>query len=270
MAYTSTDQVRRHLLTPGPLADTAIEQAIVLTDTDWVTFYTGPVLGDSLHVYRRREAAPTRLTTKLTNGTVVLPVTALMPDSVHIANNSSLAEEYIENDDFVVDYATATISRKSNGQLTENHAVTIWYRVRTEYQVDEDYQVEWETGRVRRLAGGAIGSGETVTVRYQPQAAVFPDDIVAQATAEANQFIAATIDPNRDFGANPHLALAATYHAVAIICHIVATRDLISRTASGALASAWLALAKTHHDLSQELIDSFRPPLAGPSQPRAV
>ena len=120
------------------------------------------------------------------------------------------------------------------------------------------------------MSSGEIGDGEIVLLSYTPQLASFPDDIIAQATDEANQFVAAAIDPNKEFGANPHLGLAATYQAVALICRIAATRDLIAGTGTGSIASAWLSLADTHQQLSRDLIDSFRPPVTRPNQPRAV
>lgn len=270
MSYTTTEQVRRHVLDSAPVTDSTIEQPFTLGATEWTSFHRGPVKSDSVRVAARRSDPPTRISAAFTGDLLSLPAVGICRDSVMVASDSSLGIEFIENVDYTVDYVSAAIVRKAGGAIAAGQSVSVWYRPRFEYAIDSDYQLDSEGSRLKRLTSGTIGDGETVLVSYEPQQSSFPDDVIAQATDEANQFISAAIDPAKEFGADAHLALTATYHAVALICRIAATRDLIGGAGSNTLASAWLKLAETHQQLSRELIDSFRPPATRPNQPRAV
>jgi hypothetical protein len=204
----------------------------------------------------------------LIDGSAVLPNAPIRPDSLVVASDSSLGYTYLENRDYSVDYADGTVMRKPDGELAADQAITVWYRSEHRYISDADYQLDPERGRIRRLAGGKIAAGETMLLRYLPRYGAFPDDVIEQATSEANRLIEATIDPQKQFGADPMLSQAATCTALAIVCRAAATRDLAAGTGQDRNATVWLTLAEAYSRQSAQLLSTFRPPTPRPKTPQ--
>ena len=268
MAYTTIAQVRAHVLNTAPVRTDALEQPLVLVGTDWHSFYSGPVLAPSVVVASRQTDDLHRSIVTLLDGTASLPNPPLQSDSIVVASDSSLGHTYIENRDYCIDYQSGRLTRKADGEIAINQTVTVWYRNEHRYIRDTDFQADSPRGRLRRLSGGAIADGETVLLRYEPSYGAFPDDVIEQATAEANRLIEATIDPQKQFGADPVLSLAATYAALVTICRTAASRDLVSGTGLDRAATVWLNLADCYQRQSQELLTAFQPPPARPNPPR--
>lgn len=268
MAYTTIAQVRVHILNAAPIHTEAVEQLLTLSGTDWHPFYAGPVASASITVASRLTDSLTRLTVNLIDGSVLLPNPPLQAESLVVASDSSLGRTYLANRDYHIDYRTGRITRKADGSLTASQMITVWYRSEHQYVRDLDFQIDSARGRLRRLSNGAIADGETVLLRYEPSYGAFPDDVIEQATAQANRLIEATVDATKEFGADPVLSQAATYAALAIVCRTAASRDLAIGTGLDRSATAWLQLAESYQKQSQELLAVFRPPAVRPNPPR--
>lgn len=268
MAYTTVAQIRTHLLPAAPVHTTPLVQQLTLAGTDWLTFFSGQVQPDSLSVGAFRNDSLLRRTLALIDGQVTLPEAPILPKSLVVASDSSLGLTYIENADYVVDYASGTLARKPGSALAAGQTITVWYRKVHRYAVDEDFLIDAERGRIRRLAAGSIADGETVSLSYLPRYGVFPDDLIEQAAATANRLIEATIDPQKQFGADPVLAQAAAYAAMATICRAAASRDLLVAPGRDRNATVWLTLADRYREESTKMLAAFRPPTPRPKPPQ--
>jgi hypothetical protein len=83
----------------------------------------------------------------------------------------------------------------------------------------------------------------------------------------ANSLIAAEIDPEGRFGADPNLGAAATYRALEIVCSSSSARELSRQRGESRIAQSWLQLAEQYNRQASRLIQEFRPKLSGPKSP---
>ncbi|MBD3402794.1 hypothetical protein GF420_07850 [candidate division GN15 bacterium] len=267
MSYTSSQQVRSHLVAHQPVAQAVLNQSLVLSGADWISFYSGPVAADSLVVKGRRSGHVHRTVVTLDETPVSFGTSHLENGSVVVASDSSLGTVYVENRDFVIDYQRGEIVAKPEGDLSAGQLVTIWFAAFHPYTVEQDYRVDAEHGQVRRVPSGAIADNETVVIDYTPVYQSFTEQIVDNAVTEANGVVERLVDPSREFGADPTLSLAATYRALAIICRTAATRSLSLGHGSDRVALAWLRLAEDYADRADTFLADFRPPPTGPKPP---
>lgn len=267
MSYTNIDQVRYHLPSAGIIAERISDQKFTLSGEDYVPFFGGAVEDTSLLVKSVRNEALQRQTVTLAAEGNVLAAGPPVPGSVVVAFDSSLGVVYVENSDYSIDYATAKLTVKDDGELSIGQTVVVWIAVFTIYTSGVDYQVNFEKGEIRRLAGGGIAAGETVYLDYCPVYRSFSDEILKNAVTEANGTVEREVDSEGQFGADPALVSAATCRALAIICRVAAARELTLAPGSERKAQVWLQLAETYAAQSDKLLKSFRGPCAGPSAP---
>ena len=267
MSYTNSELVRNHLVTSLAVSPRIYDQMLILTGDEYRTFFGGAVENDSLLVQSLQSNDLTRLTITLAEPVTVLPASAIVRGSVVLASDSSLGIIYIENRDFVIDYAAGEITIKEGSQLTAGQQATIWYLPCYFYSVGSDYQIDADRGRIRRLTSSEIVSGETVFIDYTPVCVQITDEIVANAVSEANGLIEREVDPDRQFGADFVLQAAATSRALDIVCRTAAARELSSFVGSDRTATGWMKLADHYARRSEQLLSSFRPPAAAPKPP---
>jgi hypothetical protein len=262
VSYASIKQVRSHLVDNRPLADAVYNQAVVLTGTEWIRLFGGAIDPVSVAVKGRRSSQLTRVALVVGPVPVSVGASDLEVGSVVVASDSSLGHVYRENIDYTVDYIHGKIVVRTDGELVDGSPVTVWYGSYEPYQRDTDFHLDAENGSIRRLVSGRIVNGELVLVDYRPVYASFADEIVETATAEANGVIERSVDPGREFGADPSLSLAATYYALAIVCRAAASRAL-GAGGGDRLAPAWMKLADDYAARSEERLREFRPAVGG-------
>ncbi|MFH1300833.1 MAG: hypothetical protein ABIK07_07200 [Planctomycetota bacterium] len=185
-----------------------------------------------------------------------------------MASDSSLGTIYTENTDYVIDYRNGTLTIKSGGTLSTGMTVTVWYAVFHLYEKGVDFDVRGSMGDLRSLASGNIADGQTVLLDYNSLRESLSEENLADAVAAANGLVEREVDPDRQFGADPTLRIAATYRALEIICRTAATRELSHSTGHDKVALAWLKLADDNALQSDKLMRFFRRPESGPSAPR--
>lgn len=268
MPYTTTEQVRPYLVDDFPLFEKVFDQPLVLTGTDDHAFYGGAIAGTPT-VKSLRALTPSRIDLTIAAEGNVLTAFPLVRHGVIVASDSSLGTVYIENVDYTLDYTSSAVRLKSGGLLSVGSKVTVFYTAYHPYVAGVDYIFDLESRSLRRLGNGGIADGETVLVDYTPSSSLLTEEILAAAVASANALIEREVDPLGQFDADLTLGAAATYRALEIISHAIASRQLCSthRNNSHQLATAWLELAKTYDARSRELLAQFRPPLAGPVSP---
>jgi len=267
MLYTSVDKVKQHLISVFPVREVVFDQPVILTDTDFVTFFGGSIDESSLAVKSFQQNNLKRISVSLGISSTSLPDELLMRDSVVVASDSSLGTIYTENVDYIVDYARGVITIKTGGALSSGQAVVIWYGLYVKYSASSDYVLNAADGSLRRIASGDIASGETVLLDYAPIIQSYNDVVIQNAVDEANAIIEKTVDPGRQFGVEPVLQTAATYRAVEIVCRASAARELSSRSGQYNVALAWLKLAEEYAAGADDLVQSFRPAFQGPAAP---
>jgi len=266
MAYTSPELVRRHLAS-YPVSTRVYDQSLVFENDEYLAFFGGAVQEGTVLVKSIQSHQPTRSEFVVSAPTLVLDSSPLVPGSVVVASDASLGTVYMENVDYAADYAQGKLFVKGGGNLQTGQTITLWYQPYALYVEGVDYRVEPERGRIKRLVSGNIGVGETVYLDYAPVSGGYSDELVNTAVAEANGLVERAVDPDRRFGADPILQLAATYRALEIICRSSAIRILGSTPGSAKTAVAWMHLADVFADRANDHLSAYRPVFDGPNPP---
>lgn len=267
MSYTNAEQVRHHLITPFPVADQILDQAVLVPSTDYYRFYGGAVEPDSVRVKSIQNQTPQRIEVTLSAGVASCSTAPVVPGSVVVASDSSLGTVYRENVDYIVDCVSGILTTKSGGSLASDQTVTVWQVPFTLYVSGVDYSIAADSGEIRRLVGGTIAAGEMVWLDYRPVYVCVADEIINNAVAMANGMVENEVDPNREFEVDPTLAAAATYRALDIVCRAAASRELAAFRGGDRVATVWIKLADGYSERSELLVRSFRPPYDSPRNP---
>jgi hypothetical protein len=268
MSYTHADVVRQHLAPVEAAGEAVHDQAVVIPSGGTVRFFSGAVDADSVVVKSIRN--DTRLKQQLLLSSQQVPVVSgpIVPGTVVVASDSSLGKVYTENRDYVVSYASGTLSVKPDGELSVGMTVSLWCHPYTLYEQGVDYSLDEDRAQLTSLTSGNMSAGEMVWVDYRPVFGGYNDELVNQAVTEANATVATEVDPDREFGTEPLLQAAATYRALAVVARSTASRHLGSGRGSYRDADTWLRLAEQYASRADELLRSFRPPYDNPARPR--
>jgi hypothetical protein len=200
----------------------------------------------------------------------------LMPDTVVVANDSSLGQIYAENVDYTIDYGQGTINRMPQGSIASGSSVVMWYLCFRVYVKGEDYQIDYAKGQISRIPGGAIQDGQWVLVDYTAELGLLADEVVENAVKEAGNEVAAHIDPSYANSTHQSLVTAETYLAVSILCNVKAMEAMTQNTATGSTAGvgsvsrAWSEMSGTYRQLAYEILKEFGKDPGGLSSPRAA
>jgi len=228
VSYTSEELVRQHLTDAVPRLERMTDQPLVLGTDQYAAFFSGPVEEDTVRVKSLRGGDPVRLT---------------------------------------ITYPGASLYIKEGGSLTVGDSVVVWCHPFVLYAAGSDYQLRTASGELRRLPSGTISAKETVYLDYTPLSGTHDESLVRAAVLEANGLVAAEVDPDGSFGADPVLQAAATYVALAVICRSSAAGAL-STIGADRSAAAWMNLAEQYGREAEKRLRSFRPPVTGPAAPR--
>lgn len=267
MSYTSSEQIRHHLVIPFPIEDQVMDQPVTMSGSDYVRFYGGAVDAESFRVKSIRSRKPTRTTITFSNGSTVIAANSIVPDSVVVASDSSLGTVYVENVDYIVDYGNGSLAMKAGGVLSSNDQVTVWFLPYALYESTNDYSLDATHGRIRRLAGGDIAVGETAWIDYRPVYVSVADEIVDNAVTMANGMIEREVDLEGQYETDSSLSAAATYRALEIVCRAAASRELASQGGADKVAAGWMKLSDDYATRSDLLLRNFRAPYSGPRAP---
>lgn len=269
MSYTNVQQVRHHLAAPAPVVERQTDQPLTFTGDDYLSFHGGAVEPNSVVVKSTRSDQPSRITSTLENGEVAFASGPVVAGSVVAASDSSLGSVYIENTDYIINYATGTLALKEGGGLTDGMSLTVWYLPYVTYAAGTDYQLRADRGEIRRLAGGDIAEGESVLLDYSPLYLSLTDEIISNAVVLANRMVENEVDTGRQFEADPMLGAAATFKALETVCRAAAGHELAAQRGNDRIATAWMKLADDYAGRSETMLKSFRPPFDSPRSPAA-
>jgi hypothetical protein len=250
-----------------PVLDQVCDAPVVMRATESMVFCAGSVQESSVVVKSLRDGDQVRRTVVFSSGEATLQGELPVPGSLVVGSDSSLGRVYVENSDFVADYASGALRLKDGGVIASGQTVVVWYVPYVVYHADVDYRLDAEKGMISRMSGGSIADGETVFIDYVPLQAGFDDDVIAVAVREANGQIERDVDPGKEFGADSVLVSAATYRALSIVCRTAAARELAGPRGMDRIASGWLKLGEDYSGMADRLLRDFRAPLIGPSSP---
>lgn len=267
MPYTTVDLIKKQTLIPGAESAPAQSVEAVLTGTESAQLAPGRIVTGSVTVKSGTQAAPTAEAATFITDTITASGAPLVPGSLTLASDSSLGVIYSEGTDYTINYLTGSLTRAPSGLIPPGSSAHLWYFPYTLYVDGVDYSVDEANGRVTRIASGAILSSQRVTVDFKAEAPGFSDDVFNEAALEANQRVAALVDPAGNFGANLILQTAATYLGASIICRIAATAALVTDS-QGKNASLWLETSRSFASDASGLLENFRPPGAALSGPK--
>ncbi len=270
MPFTTIDIVKKHL-TDYRLGTKRIENEAVLMPTNGSVYLQyANIQPHSEKVKAKEIISP--VTEQLSfnqDNTLTLSHTELIPDTVVVANNSSMASIYTENVDYSVDYDNGIITRITDGAIGELATVTIWYQYYRIYTLGVDYEIDYTTGRFSGLEYGNIEPGQIVLADYVSEYGNITDEAVANAITEASDKVLSIIEPSYEDSTDQSLITAETYFALAIICRIKAIEAAqnAANTVSGYRGDFWLELSSSYSNEGNSLLKPYSKSLGGFSSP---
>jgi len=277
MGFTNIDLVKKHIL-EHELGTTSKENlACHLVGETPFQLPHALLQSGSEKVKAKENVPPIRETVSFSSSdSVRLSNGELMPDTVVVANDSSLGQIYAENVDYTVDYGQGTVNRMPQGSIAPGSSVVVWYLCFRVYVKGEDYQIDYAKGQIERDSGGAIQDGQWVLVDYTAELGLLGDEVVENAVKEAGDQVAAYIDPSYANSTHQSLVTAETYLAVSILCNVKAMEAMTQNAATGStggvgsLSQAWSEMSSTYRRLAYEILGEFRKDSGGFNSPRAA
>lgn len=186
-----------------------------------------------------------------------------------VASDSSLGTIYIENFDFIVDYAGGRIKRIDTGTILDGQTVVIWYGHYHIYTEDDDFTVNYASGQLTRRSNGDIADGQQVLVDYTVALGAVSDDLIEQAIAESGEAVLTLVSEAHHESPAPGLVIGATHMAVAQLARMRAASVLADSTINSSIARAasqtWLDIASQYDRSAHTFLARF----ANPVSPRS-
>jgi len=200
----------------------------------------------------------------------------LIPDTVVVANDSSLGEIYAENIDYTIDYDNGKLTRIPGGSIPSRVSVVIWYFYYRVYVKEIDYQIDYAKGQIRRKSSGEIEDGQWVLVDYTVEYSLLNDEVIENAIKEANDQIMQYIDDAYSNSTDQALVTAETYLAVSILGNIKAMEAINQPVGTGSsgqahsISLAWAKMSGVYQGQAYEILKRFRKDPGGFCSPHAV
>lgn len=259
MPFTNLEIVKKHL-TDYRLGTRNIEnEAFLMPTSDYANLQYANIKPESEKVKAREINTPFSESVVL-DGTETVSLThgEIIPDSVVVADNSSLGQIFTENIDYTINYNDGAVTRIADGAIPSASEVTIWYQYYRVYVRDTDYTIDYIRGRLKRQPEGDIEAGQVVYTDYISQYGNITDEALSNAIVEAADKVLAVIDPIYESSTDQALITAETYLTMAIICRIKAIEAAgrQDQIASGYRGDFWL---KLHDSYTSEALKLLRP-----------
>ena len=266
MPFTSPELVRAHLsdLRLGEISISGI--AVTLSGTQPSALPHGGLGPGSVIVKAERSANPTRESRTLAGDWASVSHNQIVSASVLVASDASLSTVYVENIDYIADYAGGRVRRMSGGAIATGQTVEIWYRYYHVYASGDDYTIDAAGGTVTRKSNGAIADGQTILADYRVPLGTVSDSVIERAISEAGEAVLAMIDSRQSDEPASGIVIGETHWAVAAVCRMRAAASLAQTgTASAnsrAAAQVWLELADRYDRTGRDHLARFAAPVA--------
>jgi hypothetical protein len=261
MAFTTREIVKKHILDRHLGSDSAEDEPVVLTGTDYARLRHKSIIEESEKVKGKEQIEPTREDIDFQGSDDFnLSHGELIRETVVMAGDSSLGIIYIENVDYHIDYNAGRVSRIADGSIPAGGSAVVWYLYYRVYQRGSDYDLDYRKGSIRRRSGGDIESGQRVLVDYTAEFSGLDDEAMDNAIAEANERILSYIDDAHHDSTDRALVTAETYLALSIVCRarametISPSKNLANRAAE---SKSWVELSNTYKKEAYVILSKF-------------
>lgn len=266
MPFTSPDLVRAHIANAN-FGDADLRNApLILSGASPSALPQAGLKDGSVTVKAQRSNDPVRLNETLGDGWVILSHAQLIEDSVVVAADSSLSAIYIENVDYIVDYANGRIKRIDTGEIDSGQSVTIWYEHYHIYTEGDDFTVNYASGQLTRRSTGIIADGQQILVDYTVALGAVSDDLIDQAIAESGEAVLTIVSETHHESPAPGLVVGATHMAVAQLARMRAASVLADTTINSSIARAasqtWLEIAIQYDRSAHTFLARFASPVS--------
>jgi hypothetical protein len=261
MPYTTKEIVKKHILDHHIGSIIVHDERLQLNGTDSSRLQRRMLLPQSEIVKAREMNEPFEQNLGFGAGDqVTLSHGKLIPDSVVVANDSSLGRIYSENVDYHIDYDAGTIRRLSSGSIPTSSNAVIWYLFYRVYQRGVDYDIDYQNGSVKRRNSGAIESGQWVLLDYTSEFSSLDDAAIDNAIGEANAQILSFIDSSHRESNERALVIAETYLAVSVICRIRGMESIspsMGKAGADGDARSWAAISEMYRKEAYSILAPF-------------
>jgi len=277
MVFTNIDLVKRHIL-EHELGTVSKENVACRLEGETPSQLPHVLLLPGTEKVKAKEQnTPTQETIGfVSSDTMQLSHQELLPDTVVVANDSSLGEIYVENVDYSIDYDNGKITRIPTGSIPTASSVVIWYLYFRIYTKDTDYQIDYVKGQIKRLASGEVEDGQWVLLDYVVEFTLLREAVIENAIKEANDQIINYIDSSYHNSTDQSLVTAETYLVVSILCNIKAMEAMTQNVATStgwqahSLSLAWSKMSNTYQEQAYQLLKRFKKDPGGLSSPYAA
>lgn len=265
MPFTSPDLVRAHIANAN-FGDADVRNApLILSGTSPSALPHAGLKDGSVTVKAQRSNDPVRLNETLGDGWIILSHAQLIEDSVVVASDSSLSTIYIENLDYIVDYAGGRIKRIDTGTIFDGQTVVVWYAHYHVYTEGDDFTISLASGQITRRSNGDIADGQQVLVDYTVALGAVSDDLIEQAIAESGEAVLTLVSESHHDSPAPGLVIGATHMAVAQLARMRAASVLADTTINSSIARAasqtWLEIAAQYDRSAHTFLARFANPV---------
>jgi hypothetical protein len=277
MSFTNIDLVKKHI---GEQELGSISKKNAACQLSGETYFQLPntmLQAGSEKVKAKEQNIPIQETVSFASSdSMPLSHQELIPDTVVVANDSSLGEIYAENIDYTIDYENGRITRVSNSAIPAAVSVVIWYFYYRIYVKDTDYQINYTKGQIRRISSGEIEDGQWVLVDYTVEYSLLNDEVIENAVKEADDQILQYIDAAYSNSTDQALVTAETYLAVSILANIKAMEAINQPVGAGSseqahsISLAWAKMSGVYQGQAYAMLKRFRKDPGGFCSPYAV
>lgn len=266
MSFTSPDLVRAHIANAN-FGDADLRNAsLILSGTSPSALPHAGLKDGSATVKAQRSNDPVRLSETLDDVWVILNHAQLIENSVVVAADSSLGAIYIENVDYIVDYANGRIKRIDTGEIDSGQSVTIWYEHYHIYTEGDDFTVNYTSGQITRRSNGAIADGQQVLIDYTIALGVVSEVLIDQAIAESGEAVLTLVNDAHHESQTPGIVIGATHMAVAQLARMRAAAVLSDTTINASIARAasqtWLDIASQYDRSAHTFLARYANPVS--------
>ena len=266
MSFTSPELVRAHIANAN-FGDAVVRNSpAILSGTSPTNLPHAGLKEGTVTVKAPRGYEPVRLTLVLGNSWVILNHAQIIDGTVAVASDSSLGTIYIENFDFIVDYAGGRVKRLDTGAIADGQSVVVWYNHFHVYIEGDDYAVNHAAGQLVRRSNGDIADGQQVLVDYTVSLGSVSDDVIDQAIAESGEAVLLIVNESYHDAPAPGLVIGATHMAVAHLARMRAAALLADGTINSSVARAaaqtWLDIAAQYNSSAHAFLARFANPIS--------
>ena len=185
--------------------------------------------------------------------------TFIVPKTVVVASDQTLATLYIENDDYLINYSTGTVARCLGTTIPNGSTISIWYIPYTQLTEGSDYNIDNAEGSIVRRAGTSIPDGARVYIDYSHTQQDVSDNLIDETILQSDEFFLKIIKDEHLASMEQTIKSASTNYTMYLICLSMSQKALrLGRTISDDLADKWIKLSEHYLSSAETFLSWYR------------